>query len=101
MTDEPGKLVLTILRDMRASLQRVEGKADELVRRVSSLETNLAQVHVDLASVHVDLAGHAARMDRMDGRLDRIEKRLNLVDASHQGEGPSLAALASQAPHSG
>jgi len=74
MTDEPGKLVLTILRDMRASLQRVEGKVDELVRRVSSLETNLAQVHVDLA-------GHAARMDRMDGRLDRIEKRLNLVDA--------------------
>ncbi|MGZ5907844.1 MAG: hypothetical protein ACXWKQ_21040 [Reyranella sp.] len=74
MTDQPDSLVLTILRDMRGSLQRVENKLDELVRRVSSVETNLAHVHVELA-------GHSARMDRIDGRLDRIEERLGLVDA--------------------
>lgn len=74
MTDQPDNLVLSLLRDMRAGQQRMEGKLDELVRRVSSVETNLAQVHVDLAA-------HAARMDRMDSRLDRIEKQLNLVDA--------------------
>lgn len=74
MTDQPDSLVLTLLRDMRGSLQRVEDKVDELVRRVSAVETNLAHVHVELA-------GHSARMDRMDGRLDRIEKRLGLVVA--------------------
>src|SRR6266702_4633791 len=72
MIDQPDSLVLTLLRDMRGSLQRVESKLDELVRRVSSVETNLAHVHVELA-------GHSARMDRIDGRLDRIEKRLGLV----------------------
>jgi hypothetical protein len=74
MTDRADSLVLTLLRDMRGSLQRVESKLDELVRRVSSVETNLAHVHVELAA-------HSARMDRIDGRLDRIEKRLGLVDA--------------------
>ena len=74
MTDQPDKLVLTLLREMRGSLQRVEDKLDELVRRVSAVETNLAHVHVELA-------GHSARMDRMDNRLDRIEKRLGLIDA--------------------
>ena len=74
MIDQPDSLVLTLLRDMRGSLQRVESKLDELVRRVSSVETNLAHVHVELAA-------HSARMDRIDGRLDRIEKRLGLVDA--------------------
>jgi hypothetical protein len=74
MTDQPDSLALTLLRDMRGSLQRVESKLDELVRRVSSVETNLAHVHVELAA-------HSARMDRIDGRLDRIEKRLGLVDA--------------------
>jgi hypothetical protein len=74
MTDQPDGLVLTLLRDMRGSLQRVESKLDELVRRLSSVETNLAHVHVELAA-------HSARMDRIDGRLDRIEKRLGLVDA--------------------
>src|SRR5262249_1784701 len=74
MTDQPDNLVLSILREMRGSLERVEGKLDELVRRVSSVETNLAHVHVELAN-------HSARMDRMDGRLDPIETRLGLGDA--------------------
>jgi archaellum component FlaC len=81
MTDQPDNLVLTLLRDMRASQQRIEEKLDELVLRVSSVESNLAQVHVELAGIHVDLASHAARMDRMDRRLDRIERRLGLIDA--------------------
>jgi DNA repair ATPase RecN len=74
MTDQPENLVLAFLRDMHAGLERMEGKLDELVRRVGSVETNLAHVHVELAA-------HSARMDRIDGRLDRIEKRLGLVDA--------------------
>lgn len=74
MTDQPDSLVLSVRCDMRGSLQRVEVKLDELVRRVSAVETNLAHVHVELAA-------HSARMDRMDSRLDRIEKRLGLVDA--------------------
>jgi len=74
MADDPDNLVLSLLRDIRASQPRMESKLDELVRRVSSLEINLAQVHVDLAA-------QSARMDRIDGRLDRIDKRLNLVEA--------------------
>ena len=74
MADEPDNLVVSLLRDMRAGQQRMEGKLDELVRRVDSREANVAQLHVDMAS-------HSARMDRIDARLDRIEKRLNLVDA--------------------
>jgi hypothetical protein len=74
MTDQPENLVLAFLRDMHAGLERMEGKLDELVRRVGSVETNLAHVHVELAA-------HSARMDRIDGRLDRIEKRLGLVGA--------------------
>lgn len=81
MTDQPESLVPTLLREMRASFQRVEGKLDELVVRVSSVENNLAQVHVELAGIHVDLAAHSTRMDRMDRRLDRIEKRLGLIEA--------------------
>jgi hypothetical protein len=71
MTDQPDNLVVTLLREMRGSLPRVEDKLDELVRRVSAVETNLAHVHVELA-------GHSARMDGMD---NRIEKRLGLIDA--------------------
>lgn len=56
MSDSPGKLVLALLRDMRASQQRMEDKLDELVRRVSSLESNVAQIHVDLAI-------HSAQME--------------------------------------
>jgi uncharacterized coiled-coil protein SlyX len=74
MSDQPDNLVRGLLRDMRASQQRIEDKLDELVRRVSSLESNVAHLHVDMAA-------HAARMDRMDLRLDRIEKRLGLVEA--------------------
>jgi hypothetical protein len=81
MTDQRENLVLAFLRDMPAGLERMEGKLDELVRRVGSVETNLAHVHVELAGLHVDMASHSARMDRIDGRLDRIEKRLGLVDA--------------------
>jgi multidrug resistance efflux pump len=74
MADDLDNLMLTLPRDMRASQQRMESKLDELVRRASSLEINLAQVHVDLAA-------QSARIDRIDGRLDRIEKRLDPVDA--------------------
>ncbi|MGD9885658.1 hypothetical protein [Reyranella sp.] len=74
MTGQPDNQILSLLLDIRDSMQRMEGKLDEFFRRPSPLATKRAQFHVDLAA-------HAARMDRMDERLDRIEKRFNLVDA--------------------
>ncbi|MFO1162339.1 MAG: hypothetical protein U1E60_26110 [Reyranellaceae bacterium] len=39
MPDEPDHLVLSLLREMQVSMQRMEATLDDLLRRVSPFET--------------------------------------------------------------
>lgn len=66
MSDEPDNLVLRMLRNIDAKLERVAEDVADIKIRVTSLE--------------VALAGVNRRMDRMETRLDRIERRLGLTD---------------------
>ncbi|MDW8468783.1 MAG: hypothetical protein RML56_07220 [Burkholderiales bacterium] len=76
-----GKLILEHLRAIRAKLDQHSDEFRAIRRRVSSLETQMANVHSDLANVHSDLAILHGRIDAVEERLDRIEKRLDLATA--------------------
>ena len=74
MAEEPESLILQMLRDMRASLSRIENDVGDLKLRMSAVEMHLA-------AQQAEIAGLNKRMDRFDERLGRVERRLELVEA--------------------
>ena len=69
MADEPGSIVLAILRKID---QRIEQVAEDL----HDLKTRMTSGVEGLAGVN-------RRLDRLDVRVGRIEKRLELSDVAH------------------
>ncbi len=71
--------ILEHLKRFQSTLERVESKQDEMVRRMSGLESGMIILkrdvhHGDETDVHLQLT-----IDRISSRLDRIEHRLELV----------------------
>jgi hypothetical protein len=66
--------VLEHLRYIRAAVDGLREDAQDLKRRMTSLEMQVAQLHGDFA-------GQSARIDRVEIRLERIERRLELAPA--------------------
>jgi hypothetical protein len=73
MTEETN-MVLEHLKRFQVGQARMEAKLDQVIVRVASLESHVAQLHVDLAGVHL-------RLDHGDKRVERIERRLELRDS--------------------
>ncbi len=71
---EPENIVLEYLRHIRASVDRVEVRLDDLTVRVGHLERAVAAHSTQLAEVNI-------KLDRIDGRITGIEKRLDLAEA--------------------
>ena len=94
---EPENLVLTLLRDMRADLGRMDNKMDNLGADLrSEMHTLRADVASDLASLekrlsdqitglrravmeyHSSAIGHGVLISEFEERLRRVEQHLNL-----------------------
>lgn len=71
---EPENIVLEYLRHIRAAVDRIELRLDDLTTRVGHLKPAVAEHSAQLAAVNI-------KLDRTDGRIARIEKRLDLAEA--------------------
>ncbi len=65
-------VILEYLCTIRASLDALHTKADELANRMGGVEQGLAHLYTGGAEQSV-------RIDRLSSRVERIEKRLELV----------------------
>ncbi|HWK43894.1 MAG TPA: hypothetical protein VNT30_04200 [Stellaceae bacterium] len=81
MSEEPDGLVLVYLRRLDEKIDRIIESLQDVQRRVTSLEANVARLREETASLHGDFAGQSMRMDRIEDRLLRIEHRLDLLPA--------------------
>jgi hypothetical protein len=73
-------LMLEHLKRFQAGQERIERKLDEVVRRISNLESSQASIiqhlgHLAAADAHQQLS-----TDGFNLRLERIEQRLELSD---------------------
>jgi tetrahydromethanopterin S-methyltransferase subunit G len=78
MNESTENLVLEHLRHLRAGMDRLHERLDDLTTRVGRIEVTMAQ---GFARTEVALAEHSVRFDKVERRLDRIETRLGLIDA--------------------
>ncbi|MGE3064359.1 MAG: hypothetical protein AB7K67_02145 [Hyphomicrobiaceae bacterium] len=67
MADEPENLLLHILRNVDAKVDRIAADLKEIKVRTGILEQQYANM--------------SNRIDRIEDRLERIENRLGLIDA--------------------
>jgi hypothetical protein len=81
MTDEPENMVLLLLRDLRAAVDRLAEHQQEDRGILRHIEQELIGSRGDMTGLRSYLADQTFRLDRVSERLDRIEKRLDLVDA--------------------
>ncbi len=72
MSDASDNIVLEHLRHIRAKLDAVDIRIDDLTARVSRIEEGIGLVVQTMAVIN-------RRLDRHDERLSRIERRLDLV----------------------
>ena len=79
MTDNVENLILEHLKRFQATLERIEGRLDELT--VRQAETHAAVLGVRRDQVNdAEIAAHLqVQLDAVRGRLDRIERRLELT----------------------
>ena len=81
MSDAP---VIDFLRIQFARLNErmdtSDGKQEEMIGRLGSVERGLASVRGDLADLRGDVVGLQIRLDNIDRRLTRVERRLDLAE---------------------
>ena len=74
MTEATDNLVLEHLRHLRTGVDGLREDMQEMKRRMTSLESQVALLHGDFA-------GQSSRIDRLEVSLERIERRLDLIPA--------------------
>jgi uncharacterized coiled-coil protein SlyX len=79
MVDNIENLMLEHMKRFQATLERVERKQDELIRRVANLESSVASIMQHLANLSAADAAQQLSIDGINERLDRIERRLELA----------------------
>ncbi|HLJ64756.1 MAG TPA: hypothetical protein VKT70_11660 [Stellaceae bacterium] len=75
MSETPDNIILVYLRRIDQKLDVLQEDVNDLKRRMTSLEMQVANLHGDFAS-------QSLRIDRIEKRLDRIERRLDIVPVS-------------------
>ncbi len=79
MADNIENIVLEHLKRFQTTLERVETKQDEVVRRMGNLESGQASILQHIAHLSSVDAQLQLATDTVNKRLDRIEKRLELI----------------------
>ncbi len=79
MSENVENMMLEHLKRFQSTLDRVERKQDELIRRVANLEGAGASIMQHLAHLSAADAAQQLTIDHISERLDRIERRLELV----------------------
>ncbi len=74
MADEFDNLVLEHLRAIRGGIHELKTYQGNLVRRMDTLQSEMALMHRKFSDV-------ATELGQVTERLDRIERRLHLVDS--------------------
>jgi len=67
MSDNPEKMVLTLLRAIRGDIAEVNSDLFEVKERLGILQAQYASL--------------SRRVDRIGGNMERVKHRLNLADA--------------------
>ena len=80
MTENVENLILEHLKRFQATLERVEGKQDEMFTRIANLEGAVAAVMQHLGGLAAADAAQQLAIDNVSRRLDRIERRLELTN---------------------
>ncbi len=78
MSDQPGNLVLELLRAIRGDMAEMRAEQREHRTRLGAIARSLAHVERDGAESRAELR---TRLDRIHDRLDGIEGRLTLTEA--------------------
>jgi len=78
MTESVDNLILEHLKRFQAGQDRVERKLEELMRRVSNLESGQASIIQHLGHLAAADAQQQVSADGFNLRLERIEHRLEL-----------------------
>lgn len=79
MTDTTENLILEHLSRFQAGQDRIEGKIDELTRRISNLEAGQASIIQHIGHLASADAQQQVAADGFNQRLERIERRLELT----------------------
>ena len=77
--DNVENLILEHLKQFQAGQDRIERKIEDLVRRISNLETGQASIIQHLGNLAAADAQQQVSADNFSARLERIERRLELV----------------------
>ena len=80
MTDDVENLMLEHLKRFQATLERIEGRLDELTVRQTETHTAVLGLRRDQVDDAEVVAHLQVQLDRMRSRLDRIERRLELTN---------------------
>ncbi len=78
MTDNIENLLLEHLKRMQADLAGSRERDQEILIRLSRIESGLARITRDQASDYSETVEDRHALDRIKERLERIEKRLEL-----------------------
>jgi tetrahydromethanopterin S-methyltransferase subunit G len=78
MSEQTEGLVFEHLRHLRAGMDRVFERLDDLTARVGRLEVTLAQ---GFGRIDIVLAEHTVRFEKIERRLDEIETHLGVNEA--------------------
>lgn len=76
---ETGELVLEHLRGLRAVIDGINVKVDQLTLRVGGIEQGIAVLHQNVSNLRSIVAEQGLRLDRLTDRVGRIEQRLELA----------------------
>lgn len=77
--DNVENLILEHLKQFQAGQDRIERKIEDLVRRISNLESGQASIIQHLGNLAAADAQQQVSADNFSARLERIERRLELV----------------------
>ena len=80
MTDTVENLMLEHLKRFQATLERIEGRLDELTVRQTETHTAVLGLRRDQVDDAEVVAHLQVQLDPMRSRLDRIERRLELTN---------------------
>jgi hypothetical protein len=73
------ELVLEHLRALRAVIDSINGKVDQLTVRVGGIEQGIVVLHQDVSNLGSIVAEQGTRLDRLTDCVGRIEQRLELT----------------------
>ena len=80
MADDPTKIVLEHLRDMRGDMHEMKDMLREHGHRLTRIKISIASLRRDQASDAGNVAHLEARIDQITDEISRIKYRLDIID---------------------